>query len=146
MTSVAGQLKHKSSAQCDGCPALVDQQDTYILKGGSSEKWVQRFVWHGMRYAEVVWTDGVVLHSLTGLPLYTDLPFVSEFSSSSTLLNDVDTMLQNTQLSNMMSVQSDCPHREKLGYGGDAIASAELSIFFFDKYLGQSVWRMGEWG
>jgi alpha-L-rhamnosidase len=31
-----------------------------------------------------------------------------------------------------MSVQSDCPHRERLGYGGDAHASGEAGMSIFD--------------
>jgi alpha-L-rhamnosidase len=35
----------------------------------------------------------------------------------------------------MMSVQSDCPHRERLGYGGDALMSGETLISNFDMAL-----------
>ena len=37
-----------------------------------------------------------------------------------------------TQLSNLFSVQSDCPHREKFGYGGDIVATSEMAMFNFD--------------
>jgi alpha-L-rhamnosidase len=33
---------------------------------------------------------------------------------------------------NMMSLQSDCPHRERLGYGGDALMTGESFIYNFD--------------
>ena len=29
-------------------------------------------------------------------------------------------------------MQSDCPHRERLGYGGDALMSGEALLFNFD--------------
>ena len=35
-------------------------------------------------------------------------------------------------MSNLFSVQSDCPHREKFGYGGDIVAASEMAIFNFD--------------
>jgi alpha-L-rhamnosidase len=41
-------------------------------------------------------------------------------------------MVRWTQLSNMFSVQSDCPHREKLGYGGDIVAASEMAMLNFD--------------
>ena len=37
-----------------------------------------------------------------------------------------------TELSNLFSVESDCPHREKFGYGGDIIAAGDMAIFNFD--------------
>jgi hypothetical protein len=35
-------------------------------------------------------------------------------------------------VSNMLSVQSDCPHREKLPYGGDLVADSPAALAFFD--------------
>ena len=34
--------------------------------------------------------------------------------------------------SNLMSVQSDCPHRERFGYGGDALGCGEAGISIYD--------------
>ena len=36
-----------------------------------------------------------------------------------------------TELSNLFSVESDCPHREKFGYGGDIVAAGEMAMFNF---------------
>jgi alpha-L-rhamnosidase len=41
-------------------------------------------------------------------------------------------MVQWTLLSNLFSVQSDCPAREKFQYGGDIVASSEMAIFGYD--------------
>jgi alpha-L-rhamnosidase len=41
-------------------------------------------------------------------------------------------MVRRTFLSNIFSVQSDCPHREKFGYGGDIAATSEAFIDNFD--------------
>jgi alpha-L-rhamnosidase len=41
-------------------------------------------------------------------------------------------MVRWTELANLFSVQSDCPHREKFGYGGDLVASSEMAILNFD--------------
>src|ERR1022692_4728021 len=37
-----------------------------------------------------------------------------------------------TELSNLFSVESDCPHREKFGYGGDIVAAGEMAMLNFD--------------
>jgi alpha-L-rhamnosidase len=41
-------------------------------------------------------------------------------------------MVQWTLLSNLFSVQSDCPGREKFQYGGDIVATSEAAIFGYD--------------
>lgn len=32
----------------------------------------------------------------------------------------------------MMAIQSDCPHRERFGYTGDALATLPVSLALFD--------------
>lgn len=38
----------------------------------------------------------------------------------------------NTFDSNLMSVQSDCPHRERFGYGGDPLGCGEAGLSIYD--------------
>ena len=40
--------------------------------------------------------------------------------------------MKNAMNSNMLSVQSDCPHREKIQYGGDIIADSPAALHFYD--------------
>ena len=40
-------------------------------------------------------------------------------------------MCVNTHASNMMGIQSDCPHRERFGYTGDALATLPTSLLLF---------------
>jgi len=44
----------------------------------------------------------------------------------------IQRMVRSTLLANLFSVQSDCPHREKLAYGGDIAASSEMAMLNFD--------------
>ena len=41
-------------------------------------------------------------------------------------------MCRRTFLANVVSVQSDCPHRERFGYGGDIVATSEAFLMNFD--------------
>ena len=41
-------------------------------------------------------------------------------------------MCRNTFLANVVSVQSDCPHRERFAYGGDIVATSEAFMMNFD--------------
>ena len=54
------------------------------------------------------------------------------FSCSSELINDIQQASRRTFLANLISVQTDCPAREKFGYGGDLNAIAESYINNFD--------------
>jgi alpha-L-rhamnosidase len=57
------------------------------------------------------------------------------FSCSNPMFNRLREVTDWTFRSNMFSVQSDCPHREKLGYGGDIVATSEAFIAHFDMAL-----------
>ena len=54
------------------------------------------------------------------------------FECSNPLLNDLYGVCINTFLSNLMGVQSDCPAREKFGYGADIAATTEALILNVD--------------
>ena len=41
-------------------------------------------------------------------------------------------MTANSLESNMLGLQSDCPHRERLQYGGDIVAVSPSAMHFFD--------------
>eukprot|EP01116_Phalansterium_solitarium_P001032 TRINITY_DN10838_c0_g1_i1.p1 TRINITY_DN10838_c0_g1~~TRINITY_DN10838_c0_g1_i1.p1 ORF type:complete len:918 (+),score=221.32 TRINITY_DN10838_c0_g1_i1:46-2799(+) len=141
MTSVAGQIK--SQGQGGPCaPAVAWQSDTVILKGvaaGSVENYTSTFTWHGFQFIELTCTPAcsqagisVGLDTVSAYQLNTDLTSIGNFTSSSPLLNSIQAMVRTSLLSNMISVQSDCPHRERFGYGGDAVASAEAALLNFD--------------
>jgi alpha-L-rhamnosidase len=62
----------------------------------------------------------------------------NSFSCSSDLLNSIQKATERTFLANLVSVQSDCPAREKFGYGGDVNATSESYIYNFDM---QAIYR-----
>ena len=67
--------------------------------------------------------------------LRSDVSTIGEFTSSNALINAIHQMEKNTFEANMMSIQSDCPHRERLGYGGDAHMTGESFIMNYDMAL-----------
>ncbi|HOW69561.1 MAG TPA: family 78 glycoside hydrolase catalytic domain [Phycisphaerae bacterium] len=149
MTSVAGQIKTARppattpgeplpsnkivSMGGPGAPDIAWQSETYILKGGGEEVYTPRFTFHGFRYVEVTGYPGRPgQDAVEGLRLNSAVAQVGSFSCSNEMLNQIQQMIEWTQLSNLFSVQSDCPHREKFGYGGDVIACSETGMFNFD--------------
>ena len=59
-------------------------------------------------------------------------PSAATFACSNDLFNRIQEMTRRTFLSNIFSVQSDCPHREKFGYGGDLVATTDAFLANFD--------------
>ena len=132
MTSVCGQIKAKGMGG-PGAPDVAYQSETYILKGGGEETYTPRFTFHGFRYVELTGLPvKPPLDAIEGLRLNSDVRQVGKFECSDPLFNRIHEMVQWTVLSNLFSVQSDCPHREKFGYGGDIVASSEAIMFNYD--------------
>jgi alpha-L-rhamnosidase len=132
LTSVCGQIKGPGMGG-PGAPDVAVQEDTYVLRGGGPETWTPRFTFHGFRYVEVTgWPGEPPLEAIAGLPLGCDLEPVGTFASSGERLARIDAMVLRTFRSNVLGVQSDCPHRERFGYGGDIVATAEAFLSAFD--------------
>jgi len=136
MTAVCGQIKAGGKDyRYDGvgAPQTAFQLDEYVLKGEGSEVFTPRFTFHGFRYVEVTGFPGrPTLEALEGLRLNSDVLPVGSFECSNDRFNRIQQMVLWTELSNLFSVQSDCPHREKFGYGGDIVASSEMALLNFD--------------
>lgn len=136
MTSVAGQQKKIWEANYDkpGQPPIAWQEDVYILNGDKNgEEWRPRFTFHGFRYIEITgWPGRPTMEDIIGYRLGADLERTGYFSSSNEMLNNLFTVLDYTFRSNIFSVQSDCPAREKFGYGGDMVCVSPTFCWFYD--------------
>ena len=98
---------------------------TYILKGEGLETWSPRFTYTGFRYLQVKGAVPYgkdnplglpVIKGLKGLHIRNAAAKVGSFSSSNTLFNKTYDLIDWAIKSNMVSVFTDCPHREKLGW------------------------------
>jgi alpha-L-rhamnosidase len=95
----------------------------YVLNGEGTEIWQPRFTYYGFRYLEVRGAapsgknmDLPEILELKGLHTRNAAKRVGEFSSSNELFNKTDVLIDWAIKSNMASVFTDCPHREKLGW------------------------------
>ena len=94
----------------------------YTLAGNGDEAWESEFFYHGARYLrverlpaapgdplpELLRIDGLVTHSVSAP--------AGDFKASSPLWNRTRELIRWAQRSNMVSVLTDCPHRERLGW------------------------------
>ncbi len=112
--------------------SLVTQKATgdpyyfsYILKSNEEEIWSPAFTYYGFRYLRL---DGAVpagyplkegkavVSSVQFLHTRNSSPVTGSFRCSSDLFNSVYNLIDWSVKSNMASVATDCPHREKLGW------------------------------
>ena len=124
------------------------QVDTYTLKGGAPETYEPKYGWKGYRYVEVT-TDscpsGVpspctqplpTILSVQGVVVHTALAASGDFTSSSSLLNQMHTAMVNTILNNQYSYGSDTPVYEKGGWTNDNgdYSTSEMANFDAEAY------------
>lgn len=86
----------------------------YTLAGEGEETWMPRFTYYGQRYA-LIRTDARILEA-TGQEQYASCPETGYFTCSDEMYNRIHEIIAGAIRSNMQSVFTDCPHREKLGW------------------------------
>lgn len=113
------------------------QGDRYTLKGVGMEEWMPRFAYHGYQYV-LVSSDRPVemgLDNIVGVKMNTDLESRGRFECSDPLLNRIlDNGLRSYE-SNFHGIPTDCPHREKNGWTGDAHIACEVGTYYYDTIL-----------
>ena len=105
----------------------------YHARGGD-ELYEPSFAWFGYRYAFVlgVRPDQATAGLLSFPVLSSDLRRVGHFSCSDETVNRIFDMIVNSDRSNFYYFPTDCPHREKNGWTGDASLSAPQMSLLLD--------------
>jgi len=117
------------------------QTDTYILKGSGEEIFKPHFVYHGFQYIEVRGlAHPPTLETLTGIVLHTSFEEKGNFSSSDPILNRLQQNTKWSFIGNYHGLPTDCPHREKIGWTGDAQLVAESGLLNYDVYKAYVKW------
>ena len=134
------------------------QQEEYTLRGSvefEPEFYESRFTYHGFRYVEVTvlpptdpairTQDGVapelatvgardlpVVESLIGRVLHTDFGETGQFTCSDDSINQTQANTLWSYRGNFVGIPTDCPHREKNGWTGDAQLACAMAMYNFD--------------
>lgn len=117
------------------------QRLEYRARGGD-EEYEPSFAWFGYRYALVMGiTPEQATKALLSYPVLSSaLPRVGEFSCSDQTVMQIYHMIENSDLSNFYYFPTDCPHREKNGWTGDASFSAPQMSLLFDTTESYTEW------
>ena len=96
---------------------------SYTLRGGGVERWRPRFTYYGFRYLQI---EGAARSPgepgkpvLVGVQSHAVWPRAGSaggFACSNPLWNRIHRLIRWAVVSNMKSIFTDCPHREKLGW------------------------------
>ena len=89
----------------------------YTLSGDKrGETWQPQFSYTGFRYVAVNADEGVELQEITALHTSTDAAEAGSFRCSDSLYNNIHSLIDWAIRSNLVSISTDCPTREKLGW------------------------------
>lgn len=111
-------------------PKALDHRMIYICKGGEEEIHVPSFTYYGFRYALVFGLEDAqaVPALLTYLVMNSDLKVNGGFECSDEVLNKLYDCAMVSNFANFYYFPTDCPHREKNGWTGDAQLSSEQML------------------
>ena len=96
----------------------VEQKIRYIADGTESV-YEPLFTYHGFRYVKVERVTDVKKEDFTARVYTTKKENTGSFVCSDERLNRLYRNIRNSQTSNMLSIPTDCPQREKAGWTGD---------------------------
>ena len=151
LTQTAGQVKRPGMGG-PGAPDLACQRDVYVCRGPQTlppgwmitsadlraEIFRPPFTWHVFRYAEIRGAKHLVerahrsVRSMLSL-LVSQAREAKSFKTDDSDIAAIHEMCRRTFQANLIGgVQSDCPGRERLGYGGDIVATYEAYMLNFD--------------
>ena len=118
------------------------QTDRFVCSGAAVETYEPRFVYNGFRY--------VVVKGLAQAPraedavacvVHTAFPTIGSFACSDETFNTLMEMGEKAYRGNFADgVPTDCPHREKNGWTGDASIASELAQYLFENTAAYEKW------
>jgi alpha-L-rhamnosidase len=111
----SGHVTQASQAASPDSPVVFN----YTLAGNGVEHWAPQFTYSGFRYAEILVSgkDGLPdVKAFEGQSIHDAVPVDGSFASSNDLLNRIHSLIDSAIQNNMVSVLTDCPTREKLGW------------------------------
>lgn len=114
----------------------------YTASGKGREVWTPSFVYFGFRYVLIEGIDEgqATKDLLTYCVMSSDLKKIGGFSCSDDRVNTIYNMVDNAVRSNFFYFPTDCPHREKNGWTGDASMSSDFTMLMYDTDKSWSTW------
>ena len=113
---------------------LYSGDNRYICSGNGPATYAPRFNWFVFSGVEIKnWPGELKTSDLIAEAVNTYIEPSATFETSNTLFNQINSIWQRSQLDNMHGgIASDCPHRERSGYTGDAQVACPTVMHNFE--------------
>ena len=109
------------------------QHDEYILAGRTGgETWHPRFTYHGFRYVAATLQGDVRIKSIRARFVHSAFARAGQVTTSDVTFSALQSATGRSYLANFTGIPTDCPHREKNGWTGDAQLAIETGLWNFD--------------
>jgi alpha-L-rhamnosidase len=128
--SLLGYIKEHTAGKGEKRPVQHDEYTLAGRKGG--EKWHPRFAYHGFRYVQVEIRGKARLKSIRAQFVHSAFDRVGRLETSHATFAALQDATERSFLSNFVGIPTDCPHREKNGWTGDAQLAMETGLWNFE--------------
>ena len=118
------------------------QVDRFVCDGSPRQVYEPRFTYNGFQYAEVSGlAQAPTAESVVACVVQTDFKPAGSFLCSNELVNQMQEAISWAYRGNFVNgYPTDCPHREKNGWTGDAQLAAELAMYNFQNTAAYEKW------
>ena len=117
-----------------------EQTEICICREGT-QTFRPAFTYHGFRYARITgWPGMPTPEDLRIVACASEMDDIGSFTTSDPRLNQLQSNIRWSQISNTVSIPTDCPQREKAGWTGDIMAYAPTLCFNRDANAFLSAW------
>ena len=128
--SLLGHIKKHTTGRGEKRPVQHDEYTLAGRKGG--EKWHPRFTYHGFRYVQVDIRGKARLKSIRARFVHSAFDRAGTVKTSNATFAALQDATERSYLSNFVGIPTDCPHREKNGWTGDAQLAMETGLWNFE--------------
>ncbi len=118
------------------------QTDRFVCDGSSAQVYEPRFTYNGFQYVEISGLKAAPTPAtVVARVVHTDFTDAGRFACGNELLNKLQEAILWAYRSNYVNgYPTDCPHREKNGWTGDAQLAAELAMYNFQNTAAYEKW------
>ncbi|MCL1921020.1 MAG: glycoside hydrolase family 78 protein [Kiritimatiellaeota bacterium] len=118
------------------------QVDRFVCDGSARQVYEPRFTYNGFQYAQISGLrQAPTAESVVACVVQTDFKPAGAFVCSNDLINQMQEAINWSYRGNFANgYPTDCPHREKNGWTGDAQLAAEMAMYNFQNTAAYEKW------
>lgn len=108
-----------------------DARDIFIGRG-KKEELEPNFTFHGFRYVKISGLEQLSVKDIVAIAIYSRMENTGKFITNDGKINQLLSNILWSQKGNMLSIPTDCPQRERVGWTGDMQVFAPSSTYFLN--------------